>query len=90
MKQCVKDQETPPERMELNFSQQRQAQVYYEAAGLTDRHNQDCRALRKNWAKRVSITILSILFMCLVDAWKVWNIITEDDSGKPTESQKEF
>jgi hypothetical protein len=28
--------------------------------------------------------------MCLVDVWKVWNIITVDDSGKPTETQKEF
>jgi hypothetical protein len=28
--------------------------------------------------------------MCLVDAWKVWNIITVDDSGRPTETQKEF
>jgi hypothetical protein len=40
-----------------------------------------------NWAKQVNITILS---MCLVDVWKVWRLLTVDESGKPIETQKEF
>jgi hypothetical protein len=38
-------------------------------------------------AKKVNITLLS---MCLVDAWKVWSLITVDESGTPIETKKKF
>jgi hypothetical protein len=95
MKQLVQDQETPPKRMELNVSQPRATQVYCETIGLIDQHNRDRQVtlgiekklVTHDWAKRVNITILS---MCLVDAWKVWSNITVNNSGKPTEAPKAF
>jgi hypothetical protein len=93
--QLVKDKETPPERTEVNLTQPRATQLYYECAAKIDQHNRDCHAtlgierklVTHNWAKRVNI---SILFICLVDAWKIWSLLTVDESGKPIETQKEF
>jgi hypothetical protein len=40
-----------------------------------------------DWSKRVALTILS---MCMVDAWKVWSRITVTTLGNPIEEQKRF
>jgi Transposase IS4 len=74
--QLVNDKETPPERTEVNFSQPRATHFYYGFAAKIDQHNRyhqatlgiERKLVTHNWAKQVNITIL---YMCLVDAWKV-------------------
>jgi hypothetical protein len=70
-------------------------ELYYDIAGKIDQHNRDRQATlgmekkikTHDWAKRVNLTILS---MCLVDAWKAWSLISVDDEGQCIETQKKF
>jgi hypothetical protein len=41
----------------------------------------------QDWLKRVGLTILS---MCILDAWKVWSHITTDPHGNAVEKQKQI
>jgi hypothetical protein len=94
-RQLVKDRTTPPEKVTIRIPQPQAAELYYEVCGKIDNHNRDRQATlgleRKlkthDWSKRVNLTILS---MCMVDAWKVWSLITIDELGNPVETQKAF
>lgn len=94
-RQLVKDRTTPPEKVTIRIPQPQAAELYYEVCGKIDNHNRDRQATlgleRKlkthDWSKRVNLTILS---MCMADAWKVWSLITIDKLGNPIEMQKAF
>jgi Transposase IS4 len=95
-RQLVSDLTTPPEKVELTVPQPVATETYYAACQKIDQHNRDRQATlgleRKfkthDWAKRVNMSILS---MCIVDAWRVWSRITIKDGGERMyESQKEF
>lgn len=81
----------PPTRVQLTIPQPKAAELYYSACGMIDRHNrcrQDDLSIEKklgtlDWSMRVN---LSLLGMCIVDAWYAWNLCT----GNTTEKQKEF
>jgi hypothetical protein len=70
-------------------------ELYYDISGKIDQHNRDRQATlaiekkikTHDWAKRVNLTILS---MCLVDAWKAWSLISVDKEGQFIETQKKI
>jgi hypothetical protein len=94
-RQLVSDLTTPPERVELMIPQPAAAEVYYAAAGKIDQHNRDRQATlametklkTHDWSMRVNMTLLA---MCVVDSWRVWSRISQDDQGDQRESQKIF
>ena len=94
-RQIEKDRVTPPEKVTITIPQPQAAEVYYKVCGKIDNHNRDRQATlgleRKlkthDWSKRVNLTILS---MCMVDAWKVWSLMTVNELNNPIETQKEF
>ena len=79
-RQLVKDLTTPPEKMELVIPQPIAVETYYAVCSKVDQLNRDRQSTlsieRKfktlDWSMRVNLTILS---MCIVDAWRVWSRI---------------
>jgi Transposase IS4 len=94
-RQLVSDLTTPPERIELTIPQPAAAELFYTSAGKIDQHNRDRQATlgmetklkTHDWSMRVNMTLLS---MCIVDSWRVWTRISQDDRGNQRESQKTF
>ena len=83
----------------LEIDQPAAAEIYYSVCAKIDQHNRDRQStlnLEKkmkthDWAKRVGTSLLSI---CVVDTWKVYNSTTlHDPNGNATpqnEAQKQF
>jgi hypothetical protein len=94
-RQLVNDLTTPPEKVELTIPQPIATEIYYSAAGKIDQHNRDRQATlametklkTHDWSMRVN---MSILCMCVVDTWRVWTKLSQDDRGNQRESQKTF
>jgi hypothetical protein len=88
--QVDQDENAPPELVDLEIPQPKAAEIYYDTASSIDQHNRchqdDLSIERKlgtwDWSKRVN---LSILGMCVVDSWFVYQACT----GSP-ESQSDF
>jgi hypothetical protein len=95
LRQLVHDKVSLPEQFEEEIQQPMATELYHDIAGKIDQHNWDRQptlAMEKkikphDWAKRVNLTILS---MCLVDAWKAYSLILLDKEGQPIEAQKKF
>ena len=94
-RQTTKDKTTPPEKQNIIIPQPKATEIYYDVCGKIDQHNRDRQATlgleRKlkthDWSKRVNLTLLS---MCIVDSWKVWNLISKTNEGEAKETQKAF
>jgi len=80
-----------PERVEMNIPQPKASELYYSACGQIDRHNRcrqdDLNMIEKKlgtlrWDMRVNLSLLS---MCIVDAWLLYKGAT-----LTTEGQKHF
>jgi hypothetical protein len=94
-RQLVDDKFTPAEKVTLIVPQPIACEKYYDACSAIDRHNRcrvdtlniDKKIRVQNWAKRVNLSILS---MIIVDTWQVWSKMTTDYNGEPMMKQKQF
>jgi hypothetical protein len=83
MRQVVKDDVSLPQKVTFSIPQPKAAKLYYDTCGKIDQRNRDRQAKlglkvklkTQDWSKHVRLTIL---LMCIMDAWKVWSRITTD------------